>query len=107
MTMNAGLLNRRVTIQQLQSGVDPIGQPIESWVDVTTVYASIKVPTGFSAIKADADVSITQRNIRCRYREGINAGMRAVHKSVTYQINAVLPDMMGRTYLDLVCEVVT
>lgn len=41
-----------------------------------------------------------------RYRAGINAGMRVVHNLTAYEILAVQPDVGGREYVDLVCQVV-
>jgi len=41
-----------------------------------------------------------------RYRAGITAGMRVVHNLQAFNITAVLPDVGGREYVDLVCEVV-
>jgi len=42
----AGLRNRLVTIQQLTESKGPSGFPVESWVALTTVYASKNDETG-------------------------------------------------------------
>lgn len=97
------VLNRRVTLQQRSTSQDALGQPVETWSDVATVWADIRHPSGLSAIKADADVSLVKASIRIRYRAGLDAGMRAVHGTVVYDIQAVLPDEAERLYVDLVC----
>ena len=105
--MQAGRLNRRCTLQQPGTATDELGQPIPGWTDVATVWGDIRLKSGLEAIKAGAPVSTVQASIRIRYRAGINAGMRVVHNLVAYEIKAVLPDVGGREYVDLVAEVVS
>lgn len=104
--MQAGRLNRRVTLQQPSAGFDELGQPIPGWTDVATLWADIRMKSGLESIKAGAPVSVVQASIRVRYRAGITAGMRLVHNLQAYNIVAVLPDVGAREYVDLVCEVV-
>lgn len=104
--MQAGRLNRRCTLQTPSTAQDELGQPIPGWTDVATVWADIRMKSGLESIKAGAPVSVVQASIRIRYRAGINAGMRVVHNLTAYEILAVQPDVGGRGYVDLVCEVV-
>lgn len=105
--MQAGRLNRRVTLQQPGTAQDELGQPIPVWTDVATLWADIRMKSGLEAIKAGAQVSVVQASIRVRYRAGITAGMRVVHNLQAYNIVAVLPDVGARVYVDLVCQVVS
>ena len=105
--MQAGRLNRRCTLQSPSQSVDALGQPIPGWTDVATVWADIRMKSGLESIKAGASVSVVQASIRIRYRAGINAGMRVVHNLQVYEILAVQPDVGGREYVDLVCQVVS
>lgn len=102
--MRAGTLNRKITIQRRVTGVDPIGQPIDTTEDIATVWANIRHTSGLEAIKGGAETSIVKASIRIRYRADIDASMTVLHGSKVYQIKAVLPDEAGRDYLDLVCE---
>ncbi|OYD50714.1 phage head closure protein [Acidovorax kalamii] len=104
--MQAGRLNRRCVIQAPGTAQDELGQPIPGWTDVATVWADIRMKSGLEAIKAGAPVSVVAASIRIRYREDVNAGMRVVHNLVAYEIKAVMPDVSGRKFLDLACEVV-
>lgn len=104
--MQAGLLNRRVTLQAPGTTQDELGQPIPGWTDVATLWADIRMKSGLESIKAGAPVSVVQASIRVRYRAGITAGMRVVHNLQAFNIVAVLPDVGGREFVDLVCEVV-
>ena len=104
--MQAGRLNRRCLLQSPSQSVDELGQPIPGWTDVATLWADIRMKSGLESIKAGASVSVVQASIRVRYRAGINAGMRIVHNLTAYNITAVMPDVGGREYVDLVAEVV-
>jgi len=104
--LKAGDLNRRVTIEAKTGGTDAWGQPLpDAWAPVCTVWASIKNLSGLGAIKADAAVSVVRTSIRVRWRQGLKAGLRVVHGATVYRIEAVLPDVQGREWVDLVCEV--
>lgn len=104
--MQAGRLNRRCTLQAPGTAEDELGQPIPGWTDVATVWGDIRLKSGLESIKAGAPVSVVQASIRVRYRAGITAGMRLTHNLQAFNIVAVMPDVGGREYVDLVCEVV-
>lgn len=105
MTLDAGDLNRRITIQRQPTGQDASGQPITGpWETVGQAWASIRSPTGLGAIKADVPVSEVRVSIRVRWRTDVERGMRALHGTTVYAIDAVLPDMARREHVDLVCR---
>ena len=103
--MRAGTLNCRITVQQLGGGVDALGQPLQSWTDVATLWANVRHSSGVESIKADAVTTVVRASIRIRHRIDITAGMRVVAGVYTYNIVTVLPDIGGKEYTDLVCEV--
>lgn len=104
--MYAQQLRSKIVIQSLTSTRDEIGQPINEWQDVATVWANIRYLSGTESIKADAEASVARASIRIRYRTGLTAAMRVKHGDTVYQIKAVLPDEARREHVDLVCEVV-
>ena len=104
--MQAGRLNRRCTLQAPGTAQDELGQPIPGWTDVATVWGDVRMRSGLESIKAGAVVSTVQASVRIRYRTGIHAGMRVLVGSVPYEVLAVQPDVGGREYVDLVCQVV-
>ena len=106
MTLAAGKLNRRITIQQLAAGQDAAGQPVQTWVDVATVCANVAGATGLATIKNTGDVSaaIKRYSIRIRFREGLDEGMRVLLGAVPFDIREVRMDYAGREWTDLVCE---
>lgn len=103
--MQAGRLSSRCVLQTPGTTQDELGQPIPGWTDVATVWADVRLRSGLESIKAGASVSVVQASVRIRYRSGVNAGMSLVHNLVRYEIKAVMPDVSGREFLDLVCEV--
>lgn len=105
--MDPGTLKWRCTLQQPATGQDALGQPLTGWVEVSRFWADIRQTGGLEAIKAGAVTSKVQTSIRLRYRTGITSGMRVVCGGVVYKILAVLPDLVGKRHVDLVCEVVT
>lgn len=106
-SFDPGRLNRLVQIQQRTSVQDAIGQPLDTWTSIAAVWADIRQPRGLEAIRADKPASEVQSSIRIRYRTDVNAGMRVVHGATVYQIDAVLSDVSGRQWVDLVCKVIT
>ncbi|MBA3588299.1 phage head closure protein [Methylibium sp.] len=104
--MQAGALNRRITIKQLAAGQDAIGQPLQTWSDVATVWANVLHKSGAESIKAEQEVSIVRASIRIRRRAGITAAMRCHLGAVVYEIKAVLPDEQDRERIDLACELI-
>lgn len=106
--MQAGKLNKRVTIQKLAAAENAWGEPQpEGWVEVGKAWASILHQSGLATIKADAQTSVVKASIRLRYRTDLKAGMRVLHGSTVYAVRAVLPDEVKREHVDLVCEVTT
>ena len=104
--MRSGSLNRRVVVQQQSTTQDAVGQPVLTWTTFATLWANIRHASGAESIKADALASTVRASVRVRYTRTVTAGMRVVDGATTYNIAAVLPDMGGKEYTDLVCEVV-
>lgn len=101
--MRAGALRNRVTIQRRVETQDAAGQPLDDWINVATVWADVRNPTGLGAVRADAQAQVVKTSIRVRWRTDIEPGMRAVFGTSVYEIGAVLPDHTDRSYVDLVC----
>ncbi len=102
--MNSYNLTSRITIQQRGAGQDAAGQPVQTWVDVATVWANIRYLSGVETIKSDAPVSVAKASICIRRRTDISAGMRVVFGSAVFNIQAVLPDEGRRVFMYLACE---
>lgn len=99
-------LRYKVAIQALSGAEDDLGQPIAAWTTVAEPWVDIQYLNGISTIKAGADHSVVQASIRLRYRTGLNAGMRVLHGATVFEIQAILPDEVGRVFMDLACKVI-
>ena len=100
--MRAGSLNRRITIQARTTGQDAYGEPLTGWTDVANVWADIEDATGNQMIAAQAILNPVETKITIRYRLGVTAAMRVLHKTDVYDITAVLGQ--DRRTMELLCK---
>jgi SPP1 family predicted phage head-tail adaptor len=102
--MKAGPLRYQVTIQRPEVDTDERGEAIvTSWVKVATVYAAIEPLSGREWLaSAQFRPGVTTR-IRIRWRDGIDASMRVLHRSTVYNIDAVIPQFQGMSEAHLMC----
>lgn len=102
--MRAGSLNTRVTVESFTPG-DGWSNP-GGWQTYATMWANVRHLSGSESIKSDRPVSEVRASIRVRFRQDLSASMRVLVGDKAYNITAVLPDQVGREYVDLVCELV-
>jgi SPP1 family predicted phage head-tail adaptor len=104
--MKAGRLRHRIDIQRKEVTLDSDGAQEVVWVNSfsTMISAEIMPLSGRELIAADAVQSKVNTRIRIRYRPGIVASMRVVHRGTYYNIEAIIPDPdSGESYLTLNC----
>lgn len=83
MSLNAGSLNRQVSVQSRASGQDAAGQPNGAWAESFSCWANYRAPTGLGSLSAErvsggAELSTAACSWRIRFRTGVTAGMRVV-----------------------------
>jgi SPP1 family predicted phage head-tail adaptor len=109
MTIPAGSLDTRVAITQRSTTQDALGQPVDTWSPLATLWADVRYQTGLQrALAADAPHAATKLSIRVRQSgcaRDIAPGMRAQVGAQVYTVVDVLPQ--GREALDLVCREVS
>lgn len=98
----SGRMRDQIVIESRGTAVDAVGQPVETWSTVATVWADIRHPSGLEAIKADAPTEIVRASIRIDELAGLDSGMRVTHGTTVYAIKAILP--VWPTMMDLACE---
>lgn len=105
MPMNIGKLNQLVTIQQPSTSVDALGQRVEIWTELVTVWAQAQPLRGrefFAAGQVQSEASV---RFRLRYRSDVTAAMRVVWRGVPHAIVAEPADVDGaRHTLELMCS---
>jgi len=101
--MKAGKLRHRVTIQSPGITQNPVtGEMVNGWAEVATVWASVEPLSVREFMASAATQSEISARITIRYREGIAANMRILHRSQAYNIEGVLADPnSGLEYLTL------
>jgi SPP1 family predicted phage head-tail adaptor len=67
--MQAGLLRKRVTLQQRSSAVEPTyGQQLLSWTDVATFSAEIEAISGAQLARSQSIYNLTTHHVVARYQ---------------------------------------
>lgn len=91
--VGSGELQHRVELQQ-QSQVQntTTGEMVTTWVTVARPWAQIVPLSGREFLASGAEQSEVRGRIAIRYRGGVTAAMRIVHRGKYYNIHAVLPD---------------
>ena len=105
--MEAGKLNKRVTIQHKVTGSPQrksSGAPDSPWADLVTTWAAIEPLRGKEFMESQAVNSAVAVRIRIRYRDGITAAMRVKHGTTIYSIEAVIDPEMRNRELQLMCS---
>ena len=101
MSLQAGKLRHRVTIEDYVTVADSNGDTVSYWSEVAVgVAAAIEPLSAREFMQAQAMQSNVTARITLRYRAGIKATMRIVHGADMYEISGALPDKdSGREYL--------
>lgn len=102
--MKAGDLRTRIHIMSPESMHDDMGATIAGFILYASVWANVRHLSGSETIKGDAVAAKVKASIRIRYRSDVTDAMRVVCDGRTYQIKAVMSDVSGRVFTDLVCE---
>lgn len=107
MTLVAGRLRDRVTIQSRSVTRDAYGAEVVTWSTLATVWGSVEAISGreYLATVGGADALRATRTIRVviRYREDVAPTMRVVHETRTLDVDAVLA-RGNDEWLELMCS---
>lgn len=88
----SGTLRHRVLIQQQVTTRDSDGVSQTAWVDVATVWASVDPLSAREFIQSGQTQAAITARITIRYRAGLQASMRMLHRGLVYNIAGLLPD---------------
>jgi len=102
--LQAGSLNRVVTIQQRSMAVDTFGQQSETWTTLLTARASVEPMSGSELVAAGAQLDETMITVVVRYRPSITAAMRLTYQGAVYNILSVVDDYARHRKLTLMCQ---
>ena len=103
--LSGGRLDQRVTLQEPSTAVDALGQRVESWVDVATLWARAQPLRGrefFAAGQMQSEASV---KFTIRWRAGVTGAMRVLWRGVPHALVAEPMDVDGRREaLELMCS---
>lgn len=104
--MRAGKLRHKVMIQAPGLTQDPVsGEMLPGWTDFASVWAEITDLSVKEYLAAQSMQSAVSTRIRIRFREGVNATMRIIHRGDIYNIHGVQRDPdSGIEWLTLPCS---
>lgn len=103
--IDAGLMTHRVTLQSPSASVDVLGQRVETWTDVATVWAQVQPLRGREFFAAGAINSEASVKIRIWHRSDVTGAMRVLWRGVPHAIVAPPIDVEGaRRALELMCS---
>lgn len=103
MTVIAGRLDKRITIQSATSARDGSGQPILTWSDWAVVWAAVEPIRGREYFAAQQVSAETTHRVTIRYRSGVSPQMRVVFNGRTFRIEAVIDPQEHHERLELMC----
>lgn len=102
--MNAGELDRQITIQTRTETQDAAGSPTITWTTFASdVWAKRRFVRGREFFASQAVHAETTARFTIRYRAGVTPKMRIIDRSDTFDVDAALPIGKGRAWLELMC----
>ena len=102
--MNPGQLDQRVEISRFTSEPDEIGQMIETWATLATVWAAVEPQAGREFVAGGAAQSELTTRIRLRYRPGLTSGDRVTHDGRVYDVQSVIDYRSAKREIVLMCR---
>jgi SPP1 family predicted phage head-tail adaptor len=103
--MKAGQLDQRITVERLETTVDPdYGTSTDEWVPLMTAWAAVEPLSGREYLAGLMPVAAVTTRIRLRYRPGIKPADRVVHVGTIYRIQSVIDTKSANRELVLMCE---
>lgn len=103
MGINPGRLRHQVALQGVTRTEDEGGGGANVWATTATVWAAVEPLDGSESLHGLAVTASVSHRVTIRYRAGVTAKMRVVHRGRVFEIRAVLDRDERREILDLLC----
>lgn len=87
--LRIGTLDRRLTLQSLSTAPDSVGQPVETWTTVATLWGRIMPMPSGERFAAQQITGKAMTTFRIRYRDGVTVKYRMLFDGKTWDINDV------------------
>ena len=93
--MRAGQIDRRIVIERNTTTDDSLGEPIDSWATLATVWAEVREPRGREFFAGGQRVAEVDTVFIIRHRTDVTAKDRINYDSKLYDIQFI--GEIGRT----------
>jgi SPP1 family predicted phage head-tail adaptor len=100
--LNAGRLDRRVTIQHVTETVGDARGLIETWATISTVWGDVRPISGREFLAADRENAEATTKVTIRWRSDVTTKHRVIAEGKTYGI-AHVAEIGRREGLELLC----
>ena len=87
--MQAGRLDRRITIERKTTVPDEVGDPVESWAELSTRWANVKHQGGREFLAAGAERTEARTVFTIRYFDGLRRTDRINYDGAIYDVEAI------------------
>lgn len=105
--MRAGLLTRRLALEEPVATQNATGEEIITWTLLSEVWATIEPIRGREALLAGAALAIMDTKIRIRWSPDVDViteKWRARYRDTIYNIVSVVHIRIGRREIELLCR---
>ena len=102
--MRAGQLKHRVKIEKVTTAKNAIGEDIETWSELVTVWARIVPSGGREFDRAAVRFAELRLMLRIRYRSDVSAQHRIIFRGRTFDIMVVESIEEADRDLRLLCK---
>jgi SPP1 family predicted phage head-tail adaptor len=104
--MNAGTLDRRLTLLQWETSLDSIGGVIDSWAFYRYSWGRWLPTTGREFIAAQTRIAETAGVLRMRYRTDLPSTWRVICEGQTYEVAAPVQSVGRKDAIDVILKLV-
>jgi SPP1 family predicted phage head-tail adaptor len=101
--INAGQMRERVTAQVATQTTNTLGEPIPTWSEFATVWASVEGVTARELLLAGQQQTEISHRVRMRYLPGLTGQMRLLWRGRTLEIMSIL-EHDNRSVHELICQ---
>ena len=102
--MSPGDLTQRVSVERRTTAPDELGQPVDTWIALATLWAAVEPVAGREFIAGGALQSQLTTKIRIRYLAGLTTADRVIHGGRQYNILSVIDYRSARREIVLMCN---
>ena len=103
MSVIAGRLDKRTTLQVASIARDDNGQPIETFANVAEIWAAIEPIRGREYFAAQQVSANTTHRVTIRYRAGVSVQNRILFGSRVFRIESVINPQERSERIELMC----